>query len=59
MNLLKRLSALENKQPKQQFCFSLDYFYGRDATLVRLNPGQTLSDFYNSQQTEAQNGIIN
>jgi len=50
MNQLKRILLLEQKQPQNQTCMPLDFFYGEPASLVRLIPGLTLEDFYNQHR---------
>lgn len=57
MNILKRISMLEQKQPQKQTCYPLRYFYGEHADPEPLVIGQTIADFYN-QHNEAQNGIF-
>lgn len=47
LSIKSRLLKLEQSKPKRHTCFTLDYFYGRDATPVPLTPNLSLSNFYN------------
>ncbi len=52
LSIKNRLMKLELKQPQNNFCFPLEYFYGHDVPVEPLIPNQSLSDFYNSQIKE-------
>ncbi len=49
----RRLSVLEEKQPKNHTCYPIGWFYGKQSEPPEpLIPGLSLADFYNQFNKE-------
>ncbi len=56
MRLSQRLMKLEVKhQEANSMCHDIDWFYGMESQPVPLMPNQSLSNFYNSQNSKEAN----